>query len=144
MMATRRTEELPGRVALFQGVRMLQGRWALFQGALRPPGPPASGVLEGSPSKGSLPLPASGEGAGGWGPALEALLAAPPSQEAQQRVLLLLREGLEPLLGESGPQFEVEPGWRLRRRFGHCRHFAAGRAARISISCTDDGDPTRW
>ena len=78
---------------------------------------------------------------------LAALLSQPPTPAAQRRLVRLLRALLEPLLAAHGLQtiaFEIELGWRLRRRYGHCRHFGDGRPARISLRCTLDDNRTRW
>jgi hypothetical protein len=72
------------------------------------------------------------------------LLAGPPSRAAQRRLVWLLGELIAPLLTAHGLHsiaFEVEPGWRLRRRYGQCRHFPDGRPAQISLRCTSE---TGW
>jgi hypothetical protein len=40
--------------------------------------------------------------------------------------------------------FLVEPGFRLRRRYGQCRLAANGQPARISLRCTVHGERRRW
>lgn len=78
---------------------------------------------------------------------LAGLLAGPATRSAQRCVVRLLSDLVKPLLAARGLDsiaFEIEPGWRLRRRYGQCRHFSDGRPARISLRCTLEGDRTRW
>jgi WLM domain len=78
---------------------------------------------------------------------LAALFAGPASPPAQRRLVRALRLLLEPLLAARGLHqiaFELEPGWRLRRRYGQCRHFSDGRPARVTLRCTLDDDRGRW
>ena len=78
---------------------------------------------------------------------LAVVLSQPPTPAAQRRLVRLLRVLLEPLLAAHGLltiAFEIEPGWRLRRRYGQCRHFGDARPARISLRCTVRDDRTRW
>jgi WLM domain len=74
---------------------------------------------------------------------LAVLLSGPSTPAAQRRAVGLLREAIEPLLtlrGLDSIPFDLEPGWRLKRRFGQCRHFTDGRPPRITLRCTgDDG-----
>jgi WLM domain len=75
---------------------------------------------------------------------LDELLAGPGTLAAQRRVVHLLGDLVKPLLVARGLDsivFELEPGWRLRRRYGQCRHFSDGRPARISLRCTGE---TGW
>jgi hypothetical protein len=53
---------------------------------------------------------------------------------------------VDPLVAARGIDlpFQVEPGFRLRRRYGQCRHFPDGQPARISVRCTVQEDPPRW
>jgi hypothetical protein len=94
------------------------------------------------------PLALQGEDAGARAGAaqrrLADLLANPPNPAAQRRLVRLLRELIAPLLTAHGLDtiaYEIEPGWRLRRRYGQCRHFSDGRPARISVRCTSE---TGW
>jgi hypothetical protein len=70
---------------------------------------------------------------------LQDVLAQRPTPAAQRRLVRLLRDLVGPLLvarGLDSVAFELEPGWRLKRRYGQCRHFSDGRPARISLRCT--------
>jgi hypothetical protein len=76
--------------------------------------------------------------------ALAGLLARPPSRAAQRQLVRVLRELAQPLLMARELDqiaFEIEPGWRLSRRYGQCRHFRDGRPARISLRCIG---PNGW
>ena len=67
-------------------------------------------------------------------------LAGAPTPAAQQELLTLLREELQPLVvANKLPQpFVVQPGLRLSRSWGNCRYLR-GTAPVISIRCTTDG-----
>jgi hypothetical protein len=74
------------------------------------------------------------------------LLAGPPTAAAQRAVMAALSELVEPLLASHRIHvpFTVEPGFRLRRRYGQCRHFSDGQPARISVRCTRHDQPAAW
>jgi hypothetical protein len=74
--------------------------------------------------------------------ALQDLLAGPPTPAAQRKLVHLLVQVVQPLLATSGLDsiaFEIQPGWRLKRRYGQCRHFTDGRPARITLRCIAEG-----
>jgi len=68
------------------------------------------------------------------------LTDGPPTAAAQLRLLAELRQAVAPLLAElSVPkEFTLQPGLRLRSKFGHCA-FRPGRAPAIVVRCANDG-----
>jgi len=77
-------------------------------------------------------------------PPAPALTDGPPTADAQQRRLVELRQTVAPLLREMGlpKDFTLQPGLRLRSKFGHCT-FRPGQAPAIVIRCANQGGAWR-
>jgi hypothetical protein len=65
-------------------------------------------------------------------------LAGPPTPAAQRGLVHTLGRLVEPVLRAHALDmpFQLEPGFRLRRRYGQCRRFTDGRPPHISLRCT--------
>jgi WLM domain len=65
---------------------------------------------------------------------------------AQRALLHELLKQLAPLIAKHrlGDAFVCEPGLRLRRRYGMCRHRGRDQPALILVRCTADGNTGAW